>query len=315
MKRLIILTLAIGAFLPNALAQDDLYFVPTKANVAKSAAVYGMPDNTYYTGSSRTTDDYNRRGSMVLPTDSAGSDVITFDDVEGAYPDSTIEAQADYQYTRRMNRFDDYDWYEPYWTGYMDGRFGTWGWYGSWYWDYPYYGYSSWYWGYPYHYYGSWYWDRPWYGGGWYGHYRPYYGGYAHVRPNGVRHFSSRDFGGARTNNTSTAARRNFGNTSRTYNNSTARTYSNTSRTYSNTSRTYSNTSRGNSSQRSTTYNGNFGGQRNSSSYTNTQTSRQSSSFSGSSSFNSSHSGSSFSGSRGGSGGGGSRGGSFGGRR
>ncbi len=300
MKRIVFLTLAIGAFLPNAPAQDDLYFVPTKANVAKSAAGYGMPDNTYYTGSRRTTDDYNRRGSAVQPIDSAGNDVIAFDEVAGAYPDSTAEAQADYQYTRRMNRFDGYDWYEPYWTGYMDGRFGTWGWYGSWYWDYPYCGYGSWYWGYPYHYYGSWYWDRPWYGGGWYGHYGPYYGGYAHSRPNGVRRFSSRDFGGARSGSTSTAAGRNFGSTSRTY---------------SNTARTYNNTSRGNGGQRSATFNGNFGGQRSSSVNTNTQINRQPSSFSGSSSFNSSHGGSSFSGSRGGSAGGGSRGGSFGGRR
>ena len=32
----------------NVAAQDDLYFVPTKANVKKTSENYGMPKDTYY---------------------------------------------------------------------------------------------------------------------------------------------------------------------------------------------------------------------------------------------------------------------------
>lgn len=287
MKRKIILTLAIGAFVANAMAQDDMYFVPTKANVEKSAADYGIPTDTYYTGCCRTVDDYNRRRSTVQPIDSAGNDVITFDGVAGVYPDSSISGADDYRYTRSMSRFDDYDWYEPYWAGYVDGRFDNWGSYGysSWAWTYPYYGYRSWYWGYPY-YYSSWYWDRPWYGGGWYGHYVPHYGGYAYSRPNGVRRFGRNNFRGERAGGNSTVAGRNFGGSVRNF-----------------------------SGRRGTASNSNFSGQRNANSYNTMPINRQSPSFSGSSSFSGPRGGGSFSGSRSGSGGGGSHGVTLGGRR
>ncbi len=284
MKRMIILILAIGAFVTDAMAQDDMYFVPTKKNVEKSAAEYGIPADTYYAGCDRTVDDYNRRRSTVQPIDSAGNDVITFDEVAGVYPDSSADGTDDYKYTRNMSRFDDYDWYEPYWAGYADGRFDNWGYYSSWTWGYPYYGYRSWYWGYPYHYYSSWYWDRPWYGGGWHGHYVPHYGGYAYSRPNGVRHFGRSDFSGERTGVNSATARRNFNGTVRNF-----------------------------SGKRGATYSSDFSGRRNTNTYNNTQINRQPSSFSGS--FSSPRGGSSFSGPRGGGGGGGSHGVTLGGRR
>ncbi len=288
MKKVVYLSLALWAFQLNVSAQDDLYFVPTKENVAKSAADYGMPRDAYYAGSRRAIDDYNRRGSFVQPLDSAGNDVISLDGVAGVYPDSVAGEMEDYECTRRMNRFDDYDWSGSYWAGYNDGRFDSWGWHSPWYWDYPYYyGYSSWYWDYPY-YYGSWYWNRPWYGGGWYGgHYVHHGGGYASVPRNGVRRFSSADFRGARGGNSSSTTMRSFGNSSRGF-----------------------------SGQRSSATQGNFGGVRSSSTFNNTTTSRQPSSFSGSSSFGGARSSGSFGGARGGgSVGGGSRGGSFGGRR
>lgn len=185
-------------------AQDDLYFVPTKANVDKSADMMGMPKDTYYSGSRRSIDDYNRRrGSLVQPLDSAGNDIIDFDGRMGVYPDSTTAIeQPDYQYTRRMSKFDDYQWRESesYRAGYRAGRVSSWYWDDPFYWDYPYYGYySSWYWDYPY--YGGWY--HPWYYSSWYYPYRPYYGviwGGGHPYGSGYnrRHFSSSDFGGAR---------------------------------------------------------------------------------------------------------------------
>lgn len=142
----------------GAVAQDDMYFVPTKANVEKSARDFGMPRDTYYSGSDRSVDDYNRRsGSMLQPIDSLGNDIIEFDAVAGVYPDST-GAPADYACTRRMSRFDDYDWVDPYWAGYYAGRLGYWSYY-------PWYDYA-------------WYYD-PWYTGPWYsGWYYPWHHGY-----------------------------------------------------------------------------------------------------------------------------------------
>ena len=107
MKKIVFLSLALLA-LPTVLqAQDDMYFVPTKANVEKSMAEYGMPRDTYYSGSRRAVDDYNRQGSFVQSIDSVGNDIISFDGAMGVYPDSTGMAD-DYKYTRRMSRFDDY---------------------------------------------------------------------------------------------------------------------------------------------------------------------------------------------------------------
>ena len=184
MKKFILLT-AVAALPLGLMAQDDdMYFVPSKENVAKEAKTYGMPKNTYYSGSQRSVDDYNRRvWSSVTPIDSAGNDIIDFSAVRGVYPDSTyVEASTadDYKYTKRLSRFEGYT--SPdvaYWEGYRDGRYTSpwyyssyYSWYDPWYWDDPwYYGRYGWY-----GYYGGWY--SPWYYGGWYRpwHYRGWYG-------------------------------------------------------------------------------------------------------------------------------------------
>lgn len=267
----------------TATAQDDMYFVPTKSNVDKSASSYGIPERTYYSGSRRDVDEYNRMNryrdmrSTAQAIDSVGNDIIDFDAVAGAYPDSA--AMHDYQCTKRMSRFDDYDWWDGYYAGLSSYR---WGYYDPWY--YPWY--DSWYgWGYgwPY-YYSSWYWDYPgYYWGGWYApHHHVYYGGGYAGRPYVGRGFTSRDFRGTR--GTSAAISR-FG---------TRGSFSNTR----------GGTSRGTfSGSRGTTHNRvassrNYGQSR---SYSNS-----------SSSFGSSHSSGSFSGSRGGGfSGGGTRGGGF----
>lgn len=80
MKRLMMSLLLLGA-LPFTMAaqDDDMYFVPTKENQAKEALDYGMPSNTYYSGSSRSVDDYNHYiRSSVTPIDSTGNDIIDF---------------------------------------------------------------------------------------------------------------------------------------------------------------------------------------------------------------------------------------------
>ena len=193
MKKLILFSLLFGALPFQMMAQDDdMYFVPTKANVAKENAKYGMPAKTYYSGSKRTVDEYNRRPmSSVTPIDTTGNDIIEFSAVRGVYPDSVAvntyaDPSDDYQYTRRMSRFDGYMPGEAYWDGYRAGRYSTgWSaWYEPWYWDMPYY-YSSYYGWYSPWYYSTWY--SPWHYG-YYGYWGPrYYGGYY-----GGRHYVSR---------------------------------------------------------------------------------------------------------------------------
>lgn len=150
---------------------DDMYFISSKSK-SKSVENYGIPKDTYYSGSSRSIDDYNRRyrryGSVVQPIDSLGN--ATGDTVDNA---------DDYACTRQMSRWDDYAWTDPYWAGYYAGRSAAWGFYDPW--------YDPWYTGfYDPWYYGGWYgyrgWYSPWYAGwyspwysGWYG----YYGGWA----------------------------------------------------------------------------------------------------------------------------------------
>jgi len=159
MKKLFLLT-AILALPLGAMAQDDMYFVPTKETKAREAATYGMPRDTYYAGSTRSVDEYNRMSrSSVTPIDSAGNDIIDFSAVRGVYPDSTYKetASTDYKYTKRLSRFEGYTLSDAYWEGYEDGR-----WRSPWYYSYVWYD--------------PWYdpWFDPWYYGryGWVG---PYY--------------------------------------------------------------------------------------------------------------------------------------------
>ena len=282
MKKWILLAAICSLPLQLMAQDDDMYFVPTKENVAKEAENYGMPKKTYYSGSNRSIDDYNGRlSSTVTPIDSTGQEVET----------------EDYQYTRQLSRFDDYTPSQAYWEGYRDGRwlspwyYGRYGWYSTWYdpwyiswydpWYDPWYygGYYSWSSPWRYGWYSSYYY-RPW---GYYSWYRPYYRYYggrsyrptAHQRFHANRNVTSTSaFGNGFGRNRSTGS---FNNRS---NNGTFGYRSTTSRT--------------------TTNNGGFNGSRNSTGF-------------GSSNRSSSSSSGSFGTSRSSGGGGGSRGGSFGG--
>ena len=212
MKRLLLTTLTALMLMPlTATAQDDMYFVPTKSNVKKSAEKYGMPKDTYYCGSKRDVDEYNRRlkskvevisddallagnslaDNDTLVTDTLVGDTIVFIAEKGVYPKDNARMQSDndYKYTRNMSRWDNYEVSNAYWNGYNDGRFNRWyGWssfydpwyYSSWYggWYDPWL-HSSWYGGWYGGWYGNWYgwhggWYDPWYYS-WYGGYYPYY--------------------------------------------------------------------------------------------------------------------------------------------
>ena len=196
MKKLILLTL-VSAFSLSLMAQDDdMYFVPTKENVAKEARKYGMPQNVYYSGSNRSVDDYNRRAQFSSPVDSTGNDIIDFSAVRGVYPDSAYSQPVendDYALTRRMSRFDDYTPSEAYWDGYRAGLWSS-PWYNTWYsWYDPWYYDSWWYWNDPF-YYSSWYgWRYPYYYSTWYSprYYGYHYYGGSYISRGGSSRLSS----------------------------------------------------------------------------------------------------------------------------
>ena len=183
MKKLLLFSMLVIALPQTMSAQDDdLYFVPKKTTAPEVAQDrFGMPKDTYYSGSDRSVDEYNRRFKSrveVLDGDTTKNDIIDFSAEKGVYPDSLqIE---DYKLTKRMSRFEDYRLADnaAFWAGYDAGR-RDWGWHSPWYyssygWYDPWY-YSSWRWYDPW--YDPWYY-RPGWGWGWswrYPYYRPRY--------------------------------------------------------------------------------------------------------------------------------------------
>lgn len=183
MKKLLLISMLIGAMPLSMLAQDDdLYFVPKKKSVEKSVVVENNVQQpvTTSTDCGRSIDEYNRRmrsSYQVIDGDTVKNDIIDFTAEQGVYPDSLKEDNEDFELTKKLSRFDDYSLADndAFWAGYQTGL-DMWGWHSPWY--YSRYGwYGGWYdpWYSPY-YYGSWRygWYDPWY----YGWYDPWYYGY-----------------------------------------------------------------------------------------------------------------------------------------
>lgn len=195
MKKWLWLSLVFGVLPLSMQAQDDMYFVPTKARVAKEKANRYIPIERYYSGSNRSVDEYNRRGSYYQPIEGDSvSDVIQFDGMEGVYPDSV----GDYRLTRELTRFDGYEPGDNFWAGYAAGRHDAFVWYSPWYYSSYYPFYDPWYYGRGWYagWYDPWYygWYDPYYSWGWGGYYRPwYYGGYAGYIPSygSVRYYGT----------------------------------------------------------------------------------------------------------------------------
>ena len=151
MKKLLLISMLVGAMPLAMMAQDDdLYFVSKKkksAVVEEAQDQFGLPKDTYYAGSNRSVDEYNRRmrSQVEVIGDSSKVDVIDFNAEKGVYPDSVSE---DFELTKKMSRFDDYQLDSAYWAGYKKGRDIWWGWHSPWY-------YSRWGWYDP--------WYDPWY--------------------------------------------------------------------------------------------------------------------------------------------------------
>ena len=179
MKKWMFLSMVFVALPVTMIAQDDdMYFASNKSKTTQQKPSQVRENASYYSGSSRSIDEYNRRygsGYEVLPADTG--DVISFAPVEGVYPDSV----SDFQMTRQMQRWDDYVPTTAYWEGYAQGRRDAWGWHSPWYYSAYYPWYDAWY--YDPWYYDSWYY-RPWYGGyygwGWGYPYHGWYGGWYH---------------------------------------------------------------------------------------------------------------------------------------
>ena len=213
MKRAVLLSVLLGAMPLLSMAQDDLYFTPSKAEQSAYQQKRTEEDRpVYYSGIGKSSDEYNRRGQYSykkIGVDSLGNDIfmsristlhgdsVVLDTVYGGFTRSYQRGDDDFVYSRRMSRFDGFwgGYYDPWFAGRPSVYIG-WGWhspyYGGWYdpWDdpwyygyyggYPYYGYYG---GYPYYgYYGGYPYYRgyPYYYGyagyGWYGPWRGYYG-------------------------------------------------------------------------------------------------------------------------------------------
>lgn len=262
MKKLLMLLFIAGSMPLASMAQDDVYFTPSKET--KSSQNVEKP--TYYSGSNRSVDEYNRYGRLnswyqKVGVDSLGNDIITFQgpgiapdssyaDTAYVYPGSARYNNDDYSYTRRMSRWDGY--YDPwlydnyYWRyGWYDPWYYSWygGWYDPWYYGYAgwyspwYYGYYGWGWPYRYGWYG---WDYPYWGGGYYVNRGGMHsGGYS-----GARTWTSGRSYGSGSGNYSSGNRSWGGYTSRSSSNRSfgSRTYNDTPRTYDNSNRSFGTT-------------------------------------------------------------------------
>ena len=235
MKRVVLLSVLFGAMPLLSMAQDDLYFTPSKAEQTKYLKDRVEEDRpVYYSGIGKSNDEYNRRGQYSYKK--VGVDSLGNND--------------DFAYSRRMSRFDGYwgGYYDPWFAGrssiYVGWGFGSpfyGGWYDTWNdsWYYSYYGgypYYSYYGGYPYY---SYYGGYPYYGYagyGWYNPWRGYYGygwGYPYYGYRGA-------YVTYRNGHTGTA--NHWGTTAGDYNYNRNRTYSNYPRTYSGQNRNTTNT-------------------------------------------------------------------------
>lgn len=208
MKRAVLLSVLLGTMPLLSMAQDDLYFTPSKAEQSAYQQHKMEEDGpAFYSGIGKSSDEYNRRGQYnykKIGVDSLGNDIfmshvstlhgdsVVLDTIYGGFTRKYEGTDDDFAYSRRMSRFDGFwgGYYDPWFMGrasvyagwgwpspyYYSGWYDTWydPWYYGYYSGYPYYGYGYYYGGYPY------YRGYPYYYGyagyGWYGPWRGYYG-------------------------------------------------------------------------------------------------------------------------------------------
>ncbi len=275
MKRLVFFTLFLGLLSVGAFAQDDMYFKPSKKSSTNNTTMYQRSTvERVYNSSPRDVDEYNRMGNFessysVLDDDSLVSDVIELypDSVYAAMSDSLVEygddadldympydEDEDYVCSRRMSRFDDFYWCDPWYCGwYGPYYYSRYWWYDPWY-DPWFYGYYGWY--HPWGWYG-WYYPSYWYGGGF------AYRGYPGTRNHGRLYagVGRGNFNGRRTAGSSASSvNRRYNSASRSNGNFNGSRQSSTySRQNTRTSPSYNNNSF-NGSRSSSSFGGSRGG-------------------------------------------------------
>lgn len=331
MKKILLLSVLFGACTITMMAQDDLYFTPKKSEKAvKNTSTVIDDAPAYHSGSNRNVDEYNRRGKFgsyfeKIGTDSLGNDIIEFHSAAEDSLSAVTEAERnydvdeDYRYSRRMSRFDDFYWYDPwffgpYYSWHSPWWYSRWGWYDPWYYGWGYSGWYGWYdWYDPYYYYG-WYglgypYRWGWYSSGWY-YTRPYYIATTRVTSPGRSYSTDRYFRGYNTASrggrgvsAGTAHSSNWGNYSSTGNYSSSNVNRGYRRDSSPSGGSYSSGTRSSGSYNSTPRSSSSGthvGNRSTSTYSAPATTRSSSS---GGSFSSSRPSGGFSGGGGGGGG------------
>ena len=135
---------------------DDVYFIPKKNSrdkITNRLANKDVGRTTYYSGSNRDVDEYNRRGNswthyQQMGVDGKGRKVMSMRKGYGTYPDSmyldtvfvernrrAYDNDEDYRMTRRIRRF--YGYYDPWYDdfAYAYGPYwgSSWAWYDPWY--------------------------------------------------------------------------------------------------------------------------------------------------------------------------------------
>lgn len=237
MKRIVLLFCLFGMVSSLAMAQDDMYFTPKKADKDKETVEQRVTYVVERPVFVRDVDEYNRRGRFAndyfgISADSLYSDVIDLDTlgidtvaIDTAFVDDfdySYNPEDDYAYSRQMSRFDDFYWYDPWyhgWYGYGPYWYGSPYWHAGWWWYDPWY--DPWYYGW----YGHWWWHRP-----LYSYYRPYRGVTGtmnHGRLYGHRGGASNNFRGYRGNyngsNNGLTGRRYPSRDNNSYNSNTSR--------------------------------------------------------------------------------------------
>ena len=175
----LLLFFVVGSVL-HAIAQDDLYFVPTKKKVTPKTDVYTSSDYDNWADNRNSTidvDAYNRRGTSDKTNESEyyseDNDTESFTSRIVRFHAPGVTVVSSPYYTEYIDVYADpwYSYYSPYsWHNY------TWS---------SHYGWSySWGWNHPYHWYYSCY--DPWWG--WHGHYHPVYHHAWHPHHGGHHH-------------------------------------------------------------------------------------------------------------------------------
>lgn len=163
MKRYIILSvLSLFVVISVSAQDDDMYFTPSKnsqynkdiqssqnngtAGTGNGGGGYSLDadnDVTYYSGSIRDVDEYNRRDRFSWPYSQQTDEVIYSQD-------SVLVSVEDYENSMKMKRFDGYNnitlivndpWYYDPWY------YNSYYWRGGWYWPWSYSFYDPWFYG------------------------------------------------------------------------------------------------------------------------------------------------------------------------